>query len=619
MGRRVFYISFLAMLMMTIGYISPSSGIDNNCKLAEKVEQEALKRFKSDKKEGLRLLLKAHEYCTDDNGLNFNLGFAYYRYGNFTEAETYLRAAVKKGGNNGEWLNLLAWVMLENRSDRIGALKYAEKAAELKPDSPAASDTFIRAQMENGRLYEAVQSARKARLKWTKDAKIADRYHDVIDEYIAFYLEMTQEKKHNEAIVGLKKIGFDPDVANAYVWALFSAGETEDALEKANTFKRKFSGNESIQDAFDRIMDRFIQNNYRLFREGRRTNAVMAIDKMKNKYADHKGLKQTYDKMFNAVLAEADDIAVPKPIKISLIAKKSRGKGDDLLKQLQGDSSLESSDEDLLVDVDRNIPKSRTDKPRAIGVIIGNKNYSSAGYGVPDVDYAVRDAANMKKYVVNTLGYKEDNLIYTLNATKGQLEMTFGTKENPGKLYNWAKAEGGSSEIFIYYTGHGAPDPGGKGAFLLPVDASVDYILTNGYALDTLYDNLEKIPAKRITVVIDACFSGNSAGGMLLKNVSPAILKSVSPVRELKNTVIFASAGKDQVSNWYPEKRHSLFTYFFMKGIGGDADTNSNKAITVAELKRYLKDKVSYRATRKGREQMPIIRGDDSWVITNLR
>ncbi|MDI6688489.1 MAG: caspase family protein, partial [Desulfobacterales bacterium] len=160
----------------------------------------------------------------------------------------------------------------------------------------------------------------------------------------------------------------------------------------------------------------------------------------------------------------------------------------------------------------------------------------------------------------------------------------------------------------------------GEGAFLMPVDASADYISANGYPLDTFYNNLEKIPAKSITVVMDACFSGNSAGGMLVKNISPAMLKSASPVRKLNNGVIFSSTGKDQVSHWYLEKQHGLFTYFFMKGLRGEADEDGNKKITVAEMKKYLSDKVPYLARRQsGREQTPVVVGDESCEMVRLK
>ncbi len=340
---------------------------------------------------------------------------------------------------------------------------------------------------------------------------------------------------------------------------------------------------------------------------------------MRNKYASHQGLNDAYDRMFTAVLDEADTISVPKPMMIASKSKAAGGKSARLLAGMQSGGAIKDGEEDLLVDVDRDVPKGKRKNPHAIAVIIGNKNYSRFRHGIPDVDYAARDAAYMKKYVINLFGYSDENIIYKLNATQGQMARIFGTKGNyKGELYNWVKA--GKSDIFIYYVGHGAPDPAGKGAFLMPVDASADYISANGYPLNTFYNNLEKIPAKSITVILDACFSGNSGGGMLVKNISPAMLKSASPVRKLKNGVIFSSAGKDQVSHWYPEKQHSLFTYFFMKGLKGDADENGNKTITVAEMKSYLHDKVPYRARRlTGREQTPVVVGDESSEIASLR
>jgi hypothetical protein len=44
------------------------------------------------------------------------------------------------------------------------------------------------------------------------------------------------------------------------------------------------------------------------------------------------------------------------------------------------------------------------------------------------------------------------------------------------------------------------------------------------------------------------------------------------------------------VANWYPAKKHGLFTYFFLKGLKGDADLNSDRRVTVREMKQYLID-----------------------------
>lgn len=619
MKLRILWLTCLIMIFLTFAFAPPASAADAKCALAKKIGEQAAQKFKKDKRKGLKLFIKAHKLCPGDAHLNFNLGLAYFRYGNLKEAEGYLAKAVSKDSGNGDWLNLLAWVMLENQSDRKRALEYARKAVRLRSNSPAAFDTLIRAYLENGQLYKAASNANKAKGKWPKDSKIAGSYNTVIDAYITYYLEKAKTGKQEDALAGLRKIDFDSDVVNAYCWTLFAAGRTEDALSEAKRARGKFSGSKVLSDTFDQIMDRYIQTCYQKFKAGERADAVMAVDRMKQKYASHGGLKDAYDRMMKAILEEADTISVPEPMRIASTGGRAGGKSAGLLAGLQGGGAIGRTDEDLQVDVDRDIPKGKRKNPHAIAVIIGNKHYSRFGHGIPDVDYAARDAAYMKEYVINLLGYKKENIIYKLDATQGQISRIFGTKGNfKSELYNWVKA--GKSDVFIYYVGHGAPDPKGKGAFLMPVDASADYISANGYSLDTFYDNLAKIPARKITVVLDACFSGNSAAGMLVKNVSPGILKSATPVKKLNNGVIFSSAGKDQVSHWYPGKRHSLFTYFFMKGLRGEADENGNKRITVAEMKEYLRDKVPYRARRlTGREQTPVVMGDEAREIVRLR
>jgi uncharacterized caspase-like protein len=175
------------------------------------------------------------------------------------------------------------------------------------------------------------------------------------------------------------------------------------------------------------------------------------------------------------------------------------------------------------------------------------------------------------------------------------------------------------SNVFVYYVGHGAPDLNNQEAYFVPVDANPQYLSTNGYKLQTFYTNLGKLQAKRLTVVLDACFSGNSDQGLLFSGISPAVIK-VKQGNQLPNGIVITSAGTDQVSAWYPEKKHSLFTYFFMKALQGEADSNKDKAITVAELSDYLRENVPYMARRlKGIEQQPVVAGNGNDVIVTLK
>jgi hypothetical protein len=106
---------------------------------------------------------------------------------------------------------------------------------------------------------------------------------------------------------------------------------------------------------------------------------------------------------------------------------------------------------------------------------------------------------------------------------------------------------------------------------------------------------------------------------MLFKDISPSLVKVKKEYQGPANATIITSAAVDQVSAWYHEKKHSLFTYYFLKGIQGEAAGKDGK-ITVKGLKDYLKENVPYMAQRlTGTSQQPVISGNDTDVIVTLK
>jgi hypothetical protein len=257
--------------------------------------------------------------------------------------------------------------------------------------------------------------------------------------------------------------------------------------------------------------------------------------------------------------------------------------------------------------VDRAIPRTDVTRPNAVAVVIGNKTYRNDD--IPNVKYAARDAQVTKKYLTRTLGVRNENVIYTENATAAALTRIFGTAGDPqGQLYNYVQP--GASEVFVYYSGHGVPSPESNRAYLVPSDANPNYLSQNGYPAEQLYENLSKVPAKSVTVLMEACFSGVSAGGAVLRRASPVELSVENPVLAMENGLAFTAGAADQIASWYPLKKHGLFTYFFLKGLRGPADRDGDRTITGAEMGLYLMEKVPYRARRMyNREQTPQVVG----------
>ena len=265
----------------------------------------------------------------------------------------------------------------------------------------------------------------------------------------------------------------------------------------------------------------------------------------------------------------------------------------------------------------QNIPLARDSNPDAIAVIIGNRSYKNA----PAVAFASNDAAVMKQYAERALGIRPGNVFLLEDATLTDLKVWFGDQGNPnGRLKDLVKP--GRTEVFVFYSGHGAPDPRAERAYLMPADADANRLALSGLSVDMLYENLAALNAKHVTVVLDACFSGASGGGeMLITSASPIGMQVRDPAARFAagNATIIAAAEGQQLANWYPEMRHGMLTYFFLKGLQGGADANRDGRISVGEIRTYLTDPADglpYEARRvHGREQTPQVFGREDRII----
>ena len=210
-------------------------------------------------------------------------------------------------------------------------------------------------------------------------------------------------------------------------------------------------------------------------------------------------------------------------------------------------------------------PELHADPPannHAVAVIIGNKTY---GGKIPIVDFAHNDAAAMKRFVTKVLGYLDSNVIDLRDATGTQIEAVLGSKDiHEGKLFDWIRP--GESDVLVFYSGHGVPGLRDKRPYLLPVDGDPNRAEITGYSVDVLYSNLAKIPAKSVTVFLDACFSGESPKGMILRAASGISVTAKLPRTQEALTILTAARG-DQLASWDEEAGHGLFTKHLLEGL----------------------------------------------------
>ncbi|MBI5193707.1 MAG: caspase family protein [Nitrospirae bacterium] len=264
-------------------------------------------------------------------------------------------------------------------------------------------------------------------------------------------------------------------------------------------------------------------------------------------------------------------------------------------------------------------PVTSVRRPDAVAVVIGNKDYVGNS-SIDPVKYAEHDAKTIKEYLIKTLGFKEDNVKLLINAKANDLRYHFGDGSNhKGELYKRAKR---GADIFIYYSGHGGPDTNTKKPYLLTADADTSTLEFTSYPLDWLYSNIGKLNKEKgpsnIFLVIDSCFSGEYPGGNVIKGASPIHIDVDMPQMKMgDNTVILASSKGDQISTWYDEKQHGLFTYFFLKAIKESVrNLETGKDVTIADVGENLPESVKNAAMRVNKkEQEPDIDGNKDIVL----
>lgn len=259
-------------------------------------------------------------------------------------------------------------------------------------------------------------------------------------------------------------------------------------------------------------------------------------------------------------------------------------------------------------DIYENLPKTKNTSENAIAVIIGNQTYDKAG----NVDFAIQDGKAIRKYLIEVLGYQSDNILFYSDIQKSEFEEIFGSHDNHrGKLYN--KSQRGESDIFVYYSGHGAPGLNNQKAYFLPVNCDPSAAEFSGYSLNLFLQNLAKIPANSKTVVIDACFSGID----IIDGVSappPVRIRQKTNEYDDGKTIVLTSSKSNQVSTWYYGKEQGLFTYFFLKAIHDyeNSDQNEDGQLTFQEIFDYVSNKrngVPYCASilKNGVLQTPVV------------
>ena len=222
-------------------------------------------------------------------------------------------------------------------------------------------------------------------------------------------------------------------------------------------------------------------------------------------------------------------------------------------------------------------------------MVIGIEKYAN----LPTAEHAERDAAAVRTHL-SALGYPDRNIIYL---TGGQASKAGFEKYLEAWLPRNLRE---TSKLFVYFSGHGAPDIQTAEAYLVPQDGDAKFIETTGYSVRRLYEKLNALKARQIIVAMDACFSGAGGRSVLAKGVRPLVTKIDTGADRAGRLTVLAAAGSDEFTGTDDAQGHGLFTYHLLHALNQAQGT-----ITVKNLYDDLLPRVQDAARRDNRDQTP--------------
>ncbi len=247
----------------------------------------------------------------------------------------------------------------------------------------------------------------------------------------------------------------------------------------------------------------------------------------------------------------------------------------------------------LQSDVDRNIPETTIVRENKIALIIGNENYIGFDSEV-NVDFAKRDAEVFKNYAIKTFGLLEKNVFLITDATSANM------LRNIDLVTELVKRMGPNTELIFFYAGHGYPEPETQNPLIIPVDVNTTN-LTSAIPLKDIYKKFAETNAKKITVIIDACFSGGGRN----KGLLAARAVRIKPKEEAVsgNMIVLTASTGDQTALPYGTQKHGLFTYFLLKKL-----QETKGEASFGEIFDYLKERIGIESLRSlGKPQDPSV------------
>jgi hypothetical protein len=239
------------------------------------------------------------------------------------------------------------------------------------------------------------------------------------------------------------------------------------------------------------------------------------------------------------------------------------------------------------------------EQPNAYAVVIGISQYREEV--ISKIPYAAKDAEAIAQVLEVQAGIPKTHIKLLTDSKATNTDIR-------SHLNDWLSMRvKPDSTVYVYYAGHGTPNPQTGDVYLVPWDGNPDFP-SSLYSLKEFYAGLNKLPTKEILVMLDSCFSGAPGRSVLAKGSRPMVISLENPLLAGGKIAVLSASTGNQISSDYDKGGHGLFTHYLLAGLAGAADKDKNHLVTLKELYPYVRNHVSETALDElNREQTPML------------
>lgn len=245
----------------------------------------------------------------------------------------------------------------------------------------------------------------------------------------------------------------------------------------------------------------------------------------------------------------------------------------------------------IVSDVDQPQLPQQPEHPDDFALVVGVESYQDKN--LPPAEFAERDADTVVRYL-QTLGIPKDHLILLKgdDATHARIS---------SRLNSWLpKNVQNGSRVFVYFSGHGSPDPVSRKTYLMPWDGEPKLLQDTALSTDAIYKSLGNLKSKQILVAMDSCFSGGGGRSVIQSGARPLVTVNSGIVPP--NVTLISAARPDEIAQSKEDQGYGMMTYFLLKGLNEGKDN-------AHDLCEFLKPQVSRAAALENQEQHPVCQG----------